>query len=124
MTDRYTKIVLTVIATALVYLCIVFTPIPSVFAQANRARPGEPTGPGEMIIVGWKVPPEEPLPVSIAQIVKVSGSVTTERSTGRADRVLIAGWEEQSTVDRPGSYRSFSPLQPQSQAMPVTALPR
>ena len=45
MSDRFTKIVLTVIATALVYLCVVLTPLPSAHAQ-TAARPGDPTGPG------------------------------------------------------------------------------
>ena len=113
MVDRYTKIILTVIATALVYLCVVFTPLPGVYAQTNRARPGEATGPGEMVIVGWRIPPTEPIPVTVATpvaiggTVHVSGSVTTERSSNRADRVMIAGWEEQASVDNNGRVRAF-----------------
>ncbi len=38
MIDRYTKIVLTIIAGALVYLCVVMTAFPAVNAQA-RERP-------------------------------------------------------------------------------------
>ena len=36
MIDRYTKIVLTVIAGALVYLCVVMTAFPAVQAQGTR----------------------------------------------------------------------------------------
>ena len=43
MTDRYTKTVLTVIAGALIYLCVVMTAFPAAQAQSS-ARPGEPTG--------------------------------------------------------------------------------
>ena len=60
MTDRYTKTVLTVIAGALIYLCVVMTAFPAVQAQAPQ-RPGEPTGPEEVVIVGWKI--TAPLPI-------------------------------------------------------------
>ena len=43
MIDRYTKAALTLIATALVYLCVVLTPLPGVQAQGGTQRPGEPT---------------------------------------------------------------------------------
>jgi len=125
MSDRYTKIVLTVIAIALVYLCIVFTPLPGVYAQAPRVRPGDPTGPGEMVIVGWRVPPNETVPITIRQTVPVSIAdtvrVSTERSTGRADRVMIVGWEEQATADRPGRPRA---IEPASAGLPVSSIPK
>jgi hypothetical protein len=108
MIDRYTKVVLTIIATTLVYLCIVMTPLPGVQAQTAR-RPGDPTGPGEMVIVGWRAPKGETVPVSImgpvsvtndSQPLRITGQVTTERSSGAADRVVLAGWEENSVRER------------------------
>ena len=70
MSDRYTKLVLTVIAAALLYLCVVLTPLPAVHAQ-NTLRPGEPTGPVQAVIVGWRGAPGETIPVSTAQPVPV-----------------------------------------------------
>ena len=62
MTDRYTKTVLTVIATAFIYLCVVITSLPAVQAQGTQ-RPGEPTGPLQVVIVGWRMEGETtPLP--------------------------------------------------------------
>ena len=56
MIDRYTKIVLTVIAGALIYQCILMTAFPAV--QAQTQRPGEFTGkPVETVIVGWRSTP-------------------------------------------------------------------
>jgi hypothetical protein len=125
MSDRYTKIVLTVIATALVYLCVVFTPLPGLHAQQTTMRPGEFTGPGEIVIVGWRLPPNETVPVSIHQTVPVSIAdtvrVATERSSGRADRVMIAGWEEQATPDKPGRTRA---IEPTSAGLPVSSIPK
>ena len=102
MIDRYTKFVLTVIALTLGYLCVVFTPLPAASAQQNTLRPGEPTGPVQAVIVGWRVPAGESIPVTLvrpAQVtvvepVQVRGTVTTERSSGAADRVVLVGWEE------------------------------
>ena len=123
MSDRYTKVVLTVIATALVYLCVVLTPLPSAHAQ-TAARPGDPTGPGQMVIVGWRVPPNETVPVTVRQTVPVSIAdtvkVATERSSGRADRVMIAGWEEAASTDRAGRMRPIDPAS--SSGLPVSAL--
>ena len=102
MSDRYTKFVLTVIAAALLYLCVVLTPLPAVQAQQNTLRPGEPTGPVQAVIVGWRGAPGEsipvstalPVPVVIKDTVQISGTVATERSSGAADRVVVVGWEE------------------------------
>lgn len=112
MADRYTKAVLTLIATALVYLCIVLTPLPGVQAQATL-RPGEPTGPVQVVVVGWRGAPGESIPVSarapvpvsiaapvqVAGLVEVRGSVKTEKATDRADRVVMVGWEEGGSRD-------------------------
>jgi hypothetical protein len=94
MTDRYTKIVLTVIAGALMYICVVITPLPAVAAQQTSARPGEPTGPAEVVVVGWRN--NVPVPITANQPLQV----ITERSTGRPDRMIITGWEENAS---PGS---------------------
>jgi hypothetical protein len=115
--DKYTRTVLTVIALALVYLCIVNTPLPSAYAQSS-ARPGESTGPGQVVIVGSTVP----LPVAFqrpAEVVvtnrtlPITGNVTTERSAGNADRVVLVGWENMSGVDkqkyRPEMFQQFGP---------------
>ena len=105
MVDKYTKTVLTVIAFALVYLCIVQTPWPAAYAQSS-ARPGEPTGPEQVVVVGVRAP----LPVAIEgavpvvnagqQPLRIAGAVTTERSAGNADRVVLVGWEQESVVDK------------------------
>lgn len=106
MIDRYTKAVLTLIATALVYLCIVMTPMPGVQAQGTQ-RPGEPTGPLSVVIVGWAGAPGTtlpisttgPVPVTVAAPVQVTGRVSTDRATDRADRVVMVGWEEGGSRD-------------------------
>ena len=92
--DRYTKTVLTVIACALVYLCVVMTPLPVVKAQGTK-RAGEMiTTPIEAVIVGWKL--TEPLAITTTRPLPVQ----TERSTGTADRVVVVGWEENAARDR------------------------
>ena len=101
MIDRYTKAVLTLIAIALVYLCVILTPLPSLEAQ-TRVRPGDPTGPAEMVIVGWRGAPGEtipvstlrPVPVIVTEPVRITGKVITERGDDKAERVVLAGWEE------------------------------
>jgi hypothetical protein len=104
MTDRYTKAVLTLIAAALVYLCVVFTPLPTVEAQSTQ-RPGEPTGPLQVVIVGWRgaqgetIPVAVPAPVTVSVngLVEVRGFVKTEKAGDRAERVALVGWEEGGT---------------------------
>ena len=110
MNDRYTKTVLTVIAGALIYLCVIFTPLPGVSAQAPSKVPGVSSGPTDVVIVGWRAPDNAAFPVSIQHQVRVSateplpirGSVTTERSeSGLADRVVVVGWEENASKEKP-----------------------
>ena len=107
MTDRYTKVILTLIACALMYLCVIFTPLPGAHAQIPSRTPGEPSGPTEVVIVGHRN--QVPLPVMVhglvelSQPVRVTGSVTTERTSGRADRVILVGWEENASRDKPTS---------------------
>jgi hypothetical protein len=102
--DRYTRIVLTVIACALVYICIAITPLPSLFAQQQQSsrRPGESTGPAEVVIVGWKQ--DAPMQISSAEPLRV----VTERSSGGADRVVIVGYEENAQRERAATFRAFS----------------
>ena len=87
MIDRYTKTVLTVIAAALVYLCVAVTAFPAVQAQST-ARPGESTGPQEVVVVGWR--PNTPLPIVAPEPLRV----ITEQQPGVKDRVVLVGWEE------------------------------
>jgi hypothetical protein len=133
-TDRYLKTVLTVIAAALVYLCVVLTPWPAVGAQ-TAARPGDPTGPAQVVVVGWRAPQHErvpivapsAIPVTIGSPVQITGKVTTERSSGEADRVVIAGWEYRGGVRVAGSYQRFETPNPNDPGallgLPVYAAP-
>ena len=105
MTDRYIKIVLTVIAAALVYICVAITPMPSVNAQQTATKyPGQSTGPTEVVIVGWKQ--TAPMQISSQEPLRV----VTERSSGAADRVVLVGWEENGSSERaiPATFRSVN----------------
>jgi hypothetical protein len=96
MIDRYTRIVLTVIAGALLYIAAILTPLPALTAQVPSLRPGESSGPTEVVVVGWRAGGRDPVPVTIEQSrpLRIEGTVTTERSTTRvADRVILVGWE-------------------------------
>jgi hypothetical protein len=103
MVDRYTRVVLTVIAACLVYLCLVVSKVGvpvSAQSQAQQAgappvgavRPGLSTGPAEVVVVGWRVNPEDP-PLPVA----VQNTVTTQSSPDSATRVFLAGWEDRRT---------------------------
>jgi hypothetical protein len=127
MIDRYTKLVLSVIAAALLYLCVLLTPFPAVHAQ-NTQRPGESSGPVQAVIVGWGLPQDQSIPVTvvksapvtIAAPVQVRGTVTTERSSGAADRVVLVGWEEGAVREKPNSpMRAITPVAP---GLPVTVV--
>ena len=106
MSDRYTKTVLTIIAVALVYLCIVMTPFPAVSAQ-TALRPGDPTGPGQMVIVGWQTNQAIPVHIVSQEPLRITGNVTTERSSGAPDRMIITGWEERAAPGRIGSLHAL-----------------
>ena len=69
-----------------------------------------------MVVVGVR----EPLPVSLQRpaevvitnkAVPIVGNVTTERSAGNADRVVLVGWEHLSFVEkersRPNMFQQF-----------------
>lgn len=112
MVDRYTKAVLTLIACSLVYLCVIFTPLPRAHAQTPSRTPGEPSGPTEVIVVGHRN--QTPLPVVIqglvelSQPVRVTGSVTTEPRTDRAERMILIGWEENAARDAARTLQRLS----------------
>jgi hypothetical protein len=121
--DRYLNGVLTVIAGALVYLCMVWTPWPGAAAQSQPplVRPGDNVGPIPIVVVGWRAP--EPVATAVQNTVQVAGRVVTERSTGVADRVVLVGWEERADPQR-GS-KEFRPLDPSTaRGLPTTALTR
>lgn len=111
MVDRYTRVVLTVIAACLVYLCLVVSGAgtPLIAQQAGRPalgqeRPGLATGPAEVVVVGWRVGPDDPpLPVS------VRNTVTTQAAGDSATRIVIAGWEDRRSAEvvRPGGGAGF-----------------
>lgn len=115
--DAYLRTVLTVIAAALLYLCIIFTPLPTAFAQGGRVvgapTPGVSTGPGEMVIVGWRVP--EAIPVQVARgdvrvtndELRVTGRVQTEPLATAITRTSIVGWEQGGGADTRGTFRTF-----------------
>jgi hypothetical protein len=115
MADRYTKVVLTIIAAALVYICIALTPLPSLSAQgAQQASkfPGQSTGPAEVVVVGWKQ--TQPMEISTQQPLRV----VTERSSGVADRVVLVGYEELGTRER--SSTAFQQFGGKSPGLPVS----
>jgi hypothetical protein len=99
--DRYTKTVLTLIAGALLYLCVVMTAFPAVQAQIGSARPGEPTGPADVRIVDWRINAAVPI------VTREPLRVVTERSSGTADRVVLVGWEENGQRQGLGQLRWF-----------------
>ena len=116
--DTYLRSVLTVIALALVYLCLVLTPLPIAFAQGART-PGESTGPGEMVIVGFRLAPDAALPVRatgpmpitgevrVSNDVRVNGRVQTEQAPRTLARVVLAGWEERGARELAGAFESL-----------------
>ena len=128
--DAYLRGVLTIIAVALVYLCVILTPWPTATAQ-TALRPGDPTGPGEMVIVG--VRPGVALPVQVQGAVtvgnelrvtgdvKVTGRVQTEQAPRTLSRVILTGWEDAATGEAPGTFQRWS--RATSAALPVAPVP-
>jgi hypothetical protein len=111
--DLYLRVVLTVIAVALVYLCAVLTPLPILNAQ-TAPRPGMDTGPARCVIVGWQTTDQIPVQVVDSITLKTTGetrilgSVQTEQRAGAASRVVVTGWEEGATARAPGELRSLT----------------
>ena len=124
MIDRYTKFILTVIAGALLYLGVIFTPLPTANAQTPSKYPGQSSGPTEVVIVGWQagqgvipVSIGHPVQVTASQPLRITGAVTTERSEGGlADRVVLVGWERGAVRDK---ATRMLPLNDSLAALPV-----
>jgi hypothetical protein len=135
--DSYTRVVLTIIATALVYLCVVLTPLPGLRAQ-GLPRPGDPTGPGRVVVVGWDTADQIPvqlissIPLKVSGDVSLNGVVETRQTTNSLSRVVLTGWEE--NLERPVNGQSpavanaFRPFNARAQSpslrgVPVTSYP-
>ena len=125
MIDRYTKFILSVIAATLLYLAVIASPLPVTSAQTPSLRPGDSSGPTQVVIVGWRSAGEATVPVSIAhpvqvtapQPLRITGAVTTERSQGGlADRVVLVGWEPGAVRDKAAR---MLPLDDATGALPV-----
>jgi hypothetical protein len=118
--DATVKGLLAIIAAALVYLCIVLTPMPTVHAQTvfGTRTPGEPTGPAEVVIVGWRTPGSQPLPVQVMGRVSVTGEVETRQSPRSVDRVVLSGWDADG-ASQGDAYTRFSDA---SRGIPVVTL--
>lgn len=118
--DWYLRGVLTVIAAALIYLCVVLTPLPAVSAQTGRVVgapvPGVSTGPAEMVIVGWRTSDAVPVNVRGGEM-RISGPVQTQQVPGAVDRVVLVGWEDRATTKGPGNFTGFG--EASSQGLPV-----
>lgn len=123
--DRYLRILLTIIASALVYLCLVLTPWPALTAQARPIgvpAPGQSTGPAEVVIVGWKAGGQRPLPVEVVGKIGIAGDVTvvgrvdTRQVSGTTNRVVLAGWEP----DGPMPSGSYAHWNSPGKGLPVT----
>ena len=118
--DRYSKVVLSVIAAALVYLCLVLTPLPALRAQGTQ-RPGEGLGPVQVVVVGWRAPANEAVPVAIGQPVQVDGTVQVRGSVAtepveRASRVVITGFETDATREHSAGFHALG-----AAGLPITA---
>ena len=108
-TDSYSRIILGVIAASLLYLCVILTPGVRVSAQTMTQRPGELTGPGEVVVVGWRL--DQPIPVSVQGPVSISWPQAGEVPL----RVVVSGFEI-------AGARRIEPLSA-TQGIPVTAVP-
>lgn len=128
--DRYTRAILTVIAAALVYLCVLQTPWPVASAQ-YAARPGDPTGPAQVVVIGWHTADRVPVQLADSASVRVTGevrvtggSVRTRQEDNARDRVVLAGWENRWTPGTTGgSYAMIDSNGRSPQGLPVTTLP-
>ena len=123
--DLYTRTVLTVIAAALLYLCVMLTPLPVASAQ-TALRPGDPTGPAEVVVIGWKapaIPVQVTDAIRVAGEVRVTGNVRTRQEDIATDRVVLVGWEERAAQNGRGSYEMFNSRGQAPSGLPVTTLP-
>lgn len=130
--DFFLRSVLTVIAAALVYLCAVLTPLPTASAQ-TAPRPGMDTGPARCLIVGWDT--TDHIPVQVVDSItlkttgeaRIIGNVQTQQQPNTTARVVLTGWEEAATADKPGELRPLSREAAGSglpPGIPVTTVPK
>jgi hypothetical protein len=125
--------VLTVIAAALVYLCVVLTPMPAASAQ-GAATPGTVIGPAEVTIVGWRLAPNATFPIHIpgrvtvagevrvSNELRVTGKVETEQTPSSTSRVVLSGWEDAASPRAAGRFTPWN--SGQGAALPVAPLVR
>jgi hypothetical protein len=117
---------LTVIAVALIYLCIVLTPMPSVSAQqpgqiVGAPQPGLSTGPAEVVIVGWRSSDTVPVAISRGE-VRVSGRVEMQPASDSVFRMTVIGWEDHATPREAGTFHPID--EGQGRGLPVAAKSR
>lgn len=115
--DLYLRAVLTVIAAALVYLCIALTPMPAASAQGRVVggrTPGEYTGPAEVVIVDWRLPDGASLPVNVlrgdvrvSNEVAITGEIEVSQPPDKPLRTVVVGLEEGSSPAGPGRFRTL-----------------
>jgi hypothetical protein len=118
--DWYVRATLTVIAASLVYIGALLTPLPPVAAQVtpppgSTLRPGEYTGPAEVVVVGWQLPDGAGLPVQLAapanvtitNEVRLSGPIETRAAPQTSQRVVLVGWEDAGAADRAGRFHAW-----------------
>ena len=71
----------------------------------------------------WSWRAAEGVAAVVQNTVQVSGRVTTERSTGAADRVVLVGWEERSDPLR--GNKEFRPFDAgASRGLPTLSVPK
>jgi hypothetical protein len=130
--DLYLRIVLTVIAAALVYLCVVLTPMPAVSAQTPRIvggrTPGEYTGPAEVVIVDWRLPENASLPVNVTRgdvrvsnEVSINGDVEIRQRANNPLRTVLIGHEDGASTTAAGRFNNIS--QGAGRGVPVVSVP-
>lgn len=125
--DLYLRVVLTVIAVALVYLCAVLTPLPVLNAQ-TAPFPGMDTGPARCVIVGWQTTDQIPVQVVDSITLKTTGetrilgSVQTEQRPDTSTRVVLAGWEANASANSRGALRPFPQVPAKEPGLPVTTV--
>jgi hypothetical protein len=107
------------------------TPLPTVHAQRGL-RPGDDTGPAQVVIVGWRldeglpVRMTESVPLKMSGDVSINGLVETRSTPDSVSRVILAGWEENAPpvqVRLPaGAFRPFNAQarNPTLRGVPVT----
>lgn len=124
--DFYTRGVLTIIAVALIYLCMVLTPLPTVSAQRGL-RPGDDTGPAQVVVVGWRTTDRPAVelgdggPLRVRGEVSVDGLVETRQTANSVSRVVLVGWEKDAVLGpkpNPGQPRPLGDVA--NLGLPVT----